>query len=107
MTRKRFIKLLMAQGYSRNEARELARFGYEGQPYTEKYFLVCRMYRLPEWLDYCARVAHLAGEAAAELLRVGMAEAIPRFVQAVVDGTRQIVENMDRLKEAAEGKPSE
>ena len=38
MTRKRYVKLLMAQGYSRNEANRSARYAVaEGGSYQEEY----------------------------------------------------------------------
>lgn len=52
MTRKRFVKLLMAEGYSRNEANEFADDAKEGYSYKFLYSLHCVLRENPSFLEY-------------------------------------------------------
>lgn len=55
MTRKRFVKLLMAKGYSRNDANEIAEGAREdGSTYAEGFDQVTRL--LPAFQDIMPRI---------------------------------------------------
>ena len=103
MTRKRFVKLLMARGYSRNEAAELARSGYKGQPYTELYYMTTITRAAPEFME----ALHKAAAEAAEIIHRWCTEEVPRIARAVAEAAAQVIENIRWLAEAAEDIPSE
>lgn len=96
MTRKRFVKLLMARGYDRNEANQIAKDGKMGQTYAERYSLISfyldfhgNMESVREALDrICAAIAKLAQPAV---------QAIASIAQSITDATPGIIENMRRL----------
>ena len=103
MTRKRFVKLLMARGYSRNEAAELARSGYKGQPYTELYFIAT----IPQAFPAAAEVVSKAVMKAATFIGQWYFAELPRIAQIVAEAGAQVIENIRWLAEAAEDIPSE
>lgn len=76
MTRKRFVKLLMADGYSRNEANDLAADVNEGFSYDKLYCIHCAM---PQIGDICGRLKTDI-EAAVERI----CELIPTIVETIV-----------------------
>lgn len=67
MTRKRFVKLLMADGYSRNEANEVADDAKEGYSYKFLYSLHCVMRENPSFLEYFIEKATNTIEKAVEV----------------------------------------
>lgn len=91
MTRKRFIKLLMARGYSRNEAQELAQEGYEGESYAEKYIKLSLWQSLPDdALETIADAAWRACEAACEAVQYFLEE-LPRVAQSINDAILAVI----------------
>lgn len=94
MTRKRFIKLLMAEGYSRNEANELAMDVDEGFSYDELYCIHCAM---PQIIDIIGRI-----KPAIEALVKGICEVIPTVVQIITEMLPVAVEAAKKLKATAE-----
>ena len=104
MTRKRFIKLLMAKGYSRNEANQIARTGKKGQPYAERYILICCVSNIPDSFEYLAQRLALACLQIGEAAKMA-AESLVKAVYAINKAQPAIIEEMHRLQEAAEGNP--
>lgn len=110
MTRKRFVKLLMAQGYSRNEANAAARSARKGQPYAELYFEAWLRDLQPTTWDDLTESLFSAGASAAKAATEAMqrvCEALLRISQAANEVARQFQENTHRLQAADEGNPSE
>lgn len=108
MTRKRFIKLLMANGYTRNEANHIARTGKKGQPYDERHALICLTSNMPDEFaelrerlqTACRTIADAAKRATKRL-----AETFSAIAAGIGSAMPGIIENMNRLQEAAEGTP--
>lgn len=48
MTRKRFVKLMMSKGYSRNEATETAKLVQGDGSYVETYAAICVLKSIPD-----------------------------------------------------------
>lgn len=48
MTRKRFVKLMMSKGYSRNEATETAKLVQGDGSYAETYAAICVIKSIPD-----------------------------------------------------------
>lgn len=72
MTRKRFVKLLMANGYSRNSANKIADDTLkDGYSYAEGYDQVTRL--LPHVQDLVGSIADAALKAAATLAKFATA----------------------------------
>lgn len=106
MTRKRFVKLLMAKGYDRNEANQIAKDGKMARTYAERYFLISFHLDFPNHMEalretsnrVCAEIAKAAQEAIGEIARIA---------QVITEAIPGIVESMRRLQSANEGKTSE
>lgn len=94
MTRKRFIKLLMAEGCSRNEANEWAMDVDEGFSYDELYCIRCAM---PQIIDIIGRI-----KTTIETFAKGICEVIPTVVQAIMEMLPVAVEAAKKLKALAE-----
>ena len=83
MTRKRFVKLLMADGYSRNDANSIARETIaEGCSYGKKHLDLWtqRMFPFPDatlYLDRMKKIIDIGIEA--------ITEALPSVIQAVCE----------------------
>lgn len=77
MTRKRFVKLLMSEGLSRNEANDLATDVDEGYSYDELYCIHCV---LPTISDAIERTG-----TAIKCLVQGICDIIPTVVQAITE----------------------
>ena len=86
MTRKRFVKLLMADGYSRNEANEFADDAKEGYSYNFLYLLHCAMRDNPSFLEYFIEKVTNAIERVAEI--------IPTMIQQINDNITTVCELM-------------
>ena len=106
MTRKRFVKLMMAKGYSRNEAQRIARGGKTSRPYMERYVLICLTTAMPDTFVHLKKRLEEAMVQISDAAKVA-ADNLAKTVQAINVSTPAIIENMRRLQEAAEGKPSE
>lgn len=77
MTRKRFIKLLMAEGCSRNEANEWAEDAKEGFTYSFLYAINCAMRENPSFLEeFFKKVTEIVER---------IVEVLPTAIQAVID----------------------
>lgn len=84
MTRKRFIKLLMADGYSRNEANEFADDAKEGYSYNFLYSLHCVMRENPSYLEYFLKKVTNTIERIVEI--------IPETIQQIKDNITTVCE---------------
>lgn len=83
MTRKRYIKLCMSRGYSRNEAQALASLvRSEGLSYADAFDEDCATAGavLPSFEDFARAVQELA--AAAQIVAEAIAEGMAAFVYA-------------------------
>ena len=74
----------MARGYSRNEAAELARSGYKGQPYTELYAMATIQSTVHEFMETMRKAAALAVEAVHQFYT----EDFPRFASEIAQAVR-------------------
>lgn len=86
MTRKRFVKLLMADGYSRNEANEVADDAKEGYTYNFLYSLHCVMRDNPSFLEYfIEKVTNAVSE---------FVDVIPVVIQQIIDNITTVCEQI-------------
>lgn len=94
MTRKRFVKLLMADGYSRNKANSIAReTSAEGVSYSIKY--VCL------WVvNACPDVTGMTNAAIEKMVDV-IVDVIPCVVQAIMNLIPAVVEVAESAKALA------
>lgn len=105
MTRKRFVKLLMSDGYSRNEANREARSAViRGASYDSMLLcIMCKKYGLlpAGWDgtvgDAVFRIKLMVDDA----VRI-IAECIPTIVEAINAAIPQVIANIERLKQEAE-----
>ena len=104
MTRKRFVKLLMAKGYDRNEANQIANTGKKGQPYAERYIAIVVMLAVPETFDHLRKLLREALQQITETAKAA-AQSLVNAVQRINESSPAIIENMRRLQAADEGKP--
>ena len=77
MTRKRFIKLLMADGCSRNEANDLATDVHKGYSYQELYCIHCALPTISDSIE--------KGGFAITRLVQSICDTIPTIVQAITE----------------------
>ena len=100
MTRKRFVKLLMADGYSRNEADSIAKDTVaEGCSYAEKHFSLW----INRWFPFISALDmdHLAN-CFARVVEV-ILEELPSMVQAIIEAIPEVVEQTRiQIEELAE-----
>ena len=92
MTRKRFVKLLMADGYSRNEANEFADDAKEGYYYNFLYSLHCVMHENPSFLEYFLEKVINAVQRTVEI--------IPSLIQQINDNITTVCERIRMELEA-------
>lgn len=76
MTRKRFVKLMMADGYSRNDALEIAQRVQGGGSYHQTYLALHAIKQLPNLQDSI----HQAAETCGRILRA-FADALGAFAR--------------------------
>lgn len=103
MTRKRFVKLLMSYGYSRNEAiveaAEVRRCGFTYENGSLYCFVKSR--GVGDALDaLAATVDRMVG-----MIKDGVSyivERIPAIVEAITAAIPQVIDNIERLKQEAE-----
>lgn len=77
MTRKRFIKLLMASGYSRNEACATARLVPGDSTYANTYATIMVMKAIPSLSDAISSMAETVGR-----LCAAVTEGVAAFIEA-------------------------
>lgn len=93
MTRKRFVKLLMSRGYSRNEANQAALTAISGgHTYEGVYFAVRVNDGDPEAVEAVRKACERIAEAAALVSR-----AIMEAVKMVAEGLPSLSETMKRI----------
>lgn len=96
MTRKRFVKLLMSRGYSRNGANLAALTAISGgHTYEGAYFAVRVNDGDPEAVEAVREVCERIAEAAAIVSR-----AIMEAVKKAVDGSLSLAESEKRIMES-------
>lgn len=85
MTRKRFVKLMMSRGYSRNEAKEVALSVMQsGKSYAEVYLNISSLYELPESMTVLSERINMAVNVICEGMRK-LANAFAEGATAFVD----------------------
>ena len=90
MTRKRFVKLLMADGCSRNEANDWARDVAEGYSYVELY----RLYRaIPCINDAIGSLSH-----SIERMVQCICDCVPILVQAITEVMPTVISLVEKAK---------
>lgn len=95
MTRKRFVKLLMAQGYSRNEANRYAQYAAaEGGSYQEEYDDLEEMLRKVRGLNVEGMLETM------QRVTQALEEALPKFVEAVARTNEAIQAGLSAFCEA-------
>ena len=105
MTRKRFVKLCMSMGYSRNDANTEAREAVSrGVSYCSKYlYILCEKNGLVP-LEWCVSVDDLVTRMKNMIYDMAciIAEAIPSICEAINAAIPQLIAEIERLREEAE-----
>ena len=102
MTRKRFVKLLMSKGYSRNEANQIADTRKKDQPYAELCFTACFAKDFPDMhTRFMEAAQRIVTEVCAAMDK--FAEDLKKVAESIHEAVPGIIENMRRLQEADEG----
>ena len=105
MTRKRFVKLLMSRGYSRNEANRmaLAVVSRDGSYGCEYFSILCNMNgtTIAEFLGDIGDAAVLMGQTADNLVRT-FCEILPTIIEAITAAVPQVIAAIERIKQATE-----
>lgn len=105
MTRKRFVKLLMSNGYSRNDANRVAMAVVSrGCTYDYEYFsILCKGSGLPiaEFLEAIGDAAVRMGQTADNLVRT-FCEILPTIIEAITAAIPQVIAAIERIKQATE-----
>lgn len=105
MTRKRFVKMLMSQGYSRNDANEEARTAVSrGIPYDSRYlYIICKKWCLVPtgWLESIDDAVERLSQRISDMVRT-VVEAIPTIIEAISVTLPQVIANIERLRQEAE-----
>lgn len=91
MTRKRFVKLLMAEGYSRNKANSIAReTSTEGWSYSLKYYFL-------DFVNKCPDFTEMTNTAIKKMVDV-IVDVIPSVVEAIMTLMPAAVEAVQTMK---------
>lgn len=91
MTRKRFVKLLMAEGYSRNDANSIARdTSAEGWTYSLKYCCLGVVNSFPE-------ITVMPTRTIVKMVDL-IVETLPSMIQAIIDLAQASVEAVQSIK---------
>lgn len=105
MTRKRFIKLLMACGVSRNDANKEARAAVSrGIPYDSRcsYILCEKCGLLPAgWLESVGDAIERLSQIINDMIHT-IVEAIPTIIEAITATLPQVIANIEKLRQEAE-----
>lgn len=99
MTRKRFVKLLMAEGYSRNEANEMAKDALEGYSYEVSYLVHSALRKNS---DLISELGSKLYSFAAKLAQA-ITEVLPSLIEAIVAGLPDVIEVAGRKINAGNG----
>jgi hypothetical protein len=88
MTRKRFVKLLMSEGYSRNEANEMAKDAREGYSYEVSYLIHSALREKPDLIrEMGSKLYSFAANLAQTIIEV-----FSPLIQAIVAAMPDAVE---------------
>ena len=91
MTRKRFVKLLMADGYSRNDANSIARdTSAEGWTYSLKYYFLQAVNSFPE-------ITVMPTRTIVKMVDL-IVETLPSMIQAIIDLAQASVDAVQSIK---------
>lgn len=102
MKRKRFVKLLMARGYSRNDATQAALDAVSnGHTYDGVYFAVCVNDGDTEAMEAVREAVFAVCENITEIV-AGWVSAISEFAQKIAEVMPDIVKMMQTAKEQLE-----
>ena len=91
MTRKRFVKLLMAEGCSRNEANDWAKDVAEGYYYDELYCLYCAMPCVNDALGQISR--------SIDSLIQCICDLVPVLVQTITEMLPVVISAVEKAKQ--------
>lgn len=99
MTRKRFVKLLMSEGYSRNEANEVTKDALEGYSYEISYLVHSALRENPDLMsELVSKLYSLVANIAQTIIEV-----LPSVIQAIVAAMPDAVEAATRKINAENG----
>ena len=105
MTRKRFVKLLMSVGYSRNDASEEARTAVsQGIPYDSRCLcILCEKCGLlpAGWLESFDDAVERLSQKINDMVHT-IVEAIPTIIEAITATMPHVIANIERLRKEAE-----
>lgn len=105
MSRKRFVKLLMSRGYSRNDANTEAREAVSrGIPYDSRcLYILCEKCGLVPagWLESIDDAVERLSQRISDMVRT-IVEAIPTIIEAITATLPQVITEIERLRQEAE-----
>lgn len=102
MTRKRFVKLLMSEGYSRNEANDLEKDALDGYSYEYLHLLHQVMRKNPDFLsEFCASVQKTITHVVEVLPSViqSIVAALPAAIEKAFSGFEEEIRKLKSIEE--------